>query len=183
MLKPITVRNFCQTVSSFLATANCFLVTSNCFLATVSSFLPTASCFLGTVSCFLATDFFQFQQFSSFLQTAMNLCQTVSCFLATACSFLGTASSFLATVSCFLATVLNLGWCIGSTFRPGCTILGVPTCVYSSPHFASTFGRSSSKAVINSLRQISLQNGSRSSLDVIRTGGFSNRFPYRAIKN
>jgi len=55
--------------------------------------------------------------------------------------------------------------------------------VQSPLHFASTFGRFFLKEVIYFLRQISLQNGSRSSQDVIRTGGFPNRFPYRAIKN
>jgi hypothetical protein len=64
--------------------------------------------------------------------------------------------------------------------RPKCLDL----CVISPPpHFASTFGRFFLKEVIYFLRQISLQNGSRTSQDVIRTGGFPNRFPYRAIKN
>jgi len=64
-----------------------------------------------------------------------------------------------------------------------CIDLSLLTRVQVIAHFASTFGRFFLKEVIYFLRQISLQNGSRSSQDVIRTGGFPNRIAYRAIKN
>ena len=98
MLKPLTMRNFCQTVKAFLATANCFLATTNRFLVAANAFLATVKDFLVAANCFLAVDFFIFLQFTSMRYEFLSDCERFSCYCK---SFTCYCEKFSCNCKCF----------------------------------------------------------------------------------